>query len=281
MDHRKDCPHFKTAARDSCATGRGRARKPLGTVKVISKRVTACIDGRAKSCTPIRSDGDSTLHLDLHDSRLCNTIMQDGNGGDSFLPRIQSVFYAVFDEKIGPKIVYQVPEGLIASSSTAQQSILGNGGDYISSSSPSPDPTSPPPRLNASSSDLTSRNSSISLTSPTDYFRRGRQIPSPQKRPLSSQRTLFNFSDISMYVIPPSALCGRLVICSTRKHRIIGFPVELPGGYKRNYFRYNLCLVFERGADLSCYEPIVRKASRVLKACEVSIAALYVAENGN
>jgi hypothetical protein len=34
--------------------------------------------------------------------------------GDSFLPRIQSVFYAVFDDERGPKIVYQVPEGLIA-----------------------------------------------------------------------------------------------------------------------------------------------------------------------
>lgn len=38
-------------------------------------------------------------------------VMSDG---DSFLPRIQSVFYAVFDNDQGPKIVYQVPEGLIA-----------------------------------------------------------------------------------------------------------------------------------------------------------------------
>ena len=34
-------------------------------------------------------------------------------------------------------------------------------------------------------------------------------------------------------------------------------------------------LVFERSADLSCYEPIVRKVSRVLKSCEVSIETLY------
>ncbi|KAF6763906.1 nitrogen permease regulator Npr2 [Ephemerocybe angulata] len=193
--------------------------------------------------------------------------MQDG--GDSFLPRIQSVFYAIFDETIGPKIVYQVPEGLIASGS--QQAPQSGGSDYVSSPSPSPDPLSPPTpqRGNASTSDLPSRNSSVSLASPADYFnRRGRSFPSPQKRSLSAQRTLFNFSDISMYVIPPSALCGRLVICSTRRHRIIGFPVELPGGYRRNYFRYNLCFVFERSADLSCYEPIVRKVSRVLKNCE-------------
>ncbi|EDR14383.1 uncharacterized protein LACBIDRAFT_244738 [Laccaria bicolor S238N-H82] len=120
--------------------------------------------------------------------------------GDSFLPRIESVFYAVFDVQQGPKIVYQVPEGLIA-------------------------------------------------------------VPAPS-------RTLFNFNDISMYVIPPSPLCGRLVTCSTQRHRIIGFPVELKGHYKRNYFIYNLCFVFDRGADLSCYEPVVRKVSRVLKSCE-------------
>ncbi|KAF8911995.1 nitrogen permease regulator 2-domain-containing protein [Gymnopilus junonius] len=127
--------------------------------------------------------------------------------GDSFLPRIQSVFYAVFDVRQGPKIVYQVPEDLIAVSPIAQ-------------------------------------------------------------------RTLFNFNDISMYVIPPPALCGRLVTCSTKRHRIIGFPVELKGKYTRNYYRYNLCFVFDREADLSRYEPIVRKVSRVLKACEEESAFL-------
>ncbi|KAI0064562.1 nitrogen permease regulator 2 [Artomyces pyxidatus] len=121
--------------------------------------------------------------------------------GDSFLPRLQSVFYAVFDIQQGPKIVYQVPEGLIASTSTG-----------------------------------------IS--------------------------TLFNFDDISKYVIPPSSLCGRLVICTAGKSKIVGFPAELRGKYERNYFRFNLCFVFDRSADLSCYEPIVRKLSRVLTSCE-------------
>ncbi|TFY55198.1 hypothetical protein EVJ58_g8397, partial [Rhodofomes roseus] len=69
--------------------------------------------------------------------------------------------------------------------------------------------------------------------------------------------------------MPRSSLCGRLVICATKGHRIIGFPVELQGHYERNYFRYNLCFVFERSADLSCYEPVVRKVSRVLSACEL------------
>ncbi|GAW01179.1 nitrogen permease regulator 2 [Lentinula edodes] len=48
----------------------------------------------------------------------------------------------------------------------------------------------------------------------------------------------------------------------------MGFPSQLRGKYQRNFFRFNLCFVFERTADLSCYEPIVRKISRVLASCE-------------
>ncbi|KIM62127.1 hypothetical protein SCLCIDRAFT_120438 [Scleroderma citrinum Foug A] len=129
---------------------------------------------------------------------------------ETFLPRVHSVFYTVFDVKQGPKIVCQVPEALIAT-----------------------------------------------------------QVSSPPHRSTSSTRVLFDFDDISKYVIPPDALCGRLVICATRNHRIIGFPVSISGSkYERNYFRFNLCFVFERSADLSCYKPIVRKVSRVLAACE-------------
>ncbi|KAF7323074.1 hypothetical protein HMN09_00087500 [Mycena chlorophos] len=161
--------------------------------------------------------------------------------GHSFLPRIQSVFYSVFDTSFGPKIVYQVPEGLIHAPTAAT----------------APAPASVP----TESPTIPSRNSSASLISPT------RNIHSPQKRPPDA--TLFNFDEISKYVIPQSQLCGRLVTCSTKHHRIIGFPVQLSGPkYQRNYLRYNLCFVFERGADLSCYEPIVRKVSRVLTACE-------------
>lgn len=192
--------------------------------------------------------------------------------GDSFLPRIQSVFYAVFDVRQGSKIVYQVPEGLISVSSIGPSSNCSVPPTPTTDSTP---PVIPPSSVNPNGNGLTSRNSSTSLVSPTDYYRPGgRHLASPNKRSNSSQRTLFNFSDISMFVIPPSALCGRLVTCTTRRHRIIGFPVELRSeDYWRNYFRYNLCFVFEREADLSCYEPVVRKVSRVLKSCEVRFNA--------
>lgn len=172
--------------------------------------------------------------------------------GDSFLPRILSVFYAVFDNTHGPKIVYQVPEGLIAVPSASTHAL----------------PSVPATPLFEVPQRLTSRNSSASLASPTDFRPNSRIFSSSSKRSAASQ-ALFSFSDISGYIIPPSALCGRLVVCSTGKHRVIGFPVELEGKYERNYFRYNLCFVFERGADLRCYEPVVRKVSRVLTSCEV------------
>ncbi|KAF4576749.1 Nitrogen permease regulator 2 [Pleurotus pulmonarius] len=176
--------------------------------------------------------------------------------GDSFLPRIESVFYAVFDVKQGPKIVYQVPEGLIAPPPS-----LSNASVPPTPSSIDPLPATPFPGVE-------SRNSSTSHMSPTDSRPGSYGLQSPQKRSTSLNRILFNFDDISKYVIPQPALCGRLVICSAQRYRIIGFPVNLQGEYERNYFTYNLCFVFARSADLSCYEPIVRKVSRVLTSCE-------------
>ena len=181
--------------------------------------------------------------------------------GASFLPRIQSVFYAVFDAHQGPKIVHQVPEGLIATP-------LSGAPNASASSLFSPTSNSPTP---ISSDDSTSSRAPSTISLPLARLEARPLVSSPRKRADSSARNLFNFDDVSKYIIPPSALCGRLVKFATRKHRIIGFPVELRGKYERNYFRYNLCFVFDRKADLSCYEPVVRKVSRVLTSCEVSV----------
>ncbi|KAH0827157.1 nitrogen permease regulator 2-domain-containing protein [Lanmaoa asiatica] len=177
--------------------------------------------------------------------------------GETFLPRIHSVFYAIFDVKTGPKIVFQVPEGLIAPAAPATSLSV--------TSSPKPSNAT----LAEGEEQKLSRRSSSSLISaggqrPSSL----RHLPSPQHRSSSSSRTLFNFNDISKYVIPPNPLCGRLVVCATGNYRIIGLPVSLAGKYERYFFRFNLCFVFERSANLSCYEPIVRKVSRVLTACE-------------
>lgn len=183
--------------------------------------------------------------------------------GSSFLPRIESVFYAIFDIEHGPKIVHQVPEGLIATSASSSGTSKSNH-----------DTTQSPSSFSAmTSKDDSERDIPTSSTSalgtPMLSAVDVRQLRSPQKRPDSSNKYLFNFDDISKYIIPNSALYGRLVICATRGHRIIGFPVEMKGRYERNYFRFNLCFVFDRTADLSCFEPVIRKIGRVLTACEV------------
>ena len=160
-------------------------------------------------------------------------------GAEAFLPRIRCVFYAIFDHEQGPKVIYQVPEGSIIMP-------VSIASPRVSASIP-PNGNEPPP---------------LSLAPSVSLFR-SKSRPAPG---------LFEFESISQYVIPKDQLCGRLVRCNTPSHRIIGFPVKLTGpryrGY-RNSFRYNVCFVFDRTADLSCYEPIVRKIGRVLLACEV------------
>ncbi|KAI0780707.1 nitrogen permease regulator 2-domain-containing protein [Trametes elegans] len=181
------------------------------------------------------------------------------SNGASFLPRLESVFYAVFDVEQGPKIVSQVPEALIATSSSS--------GHTSGASSSTPYAASPVPSV-PSDPDLSSRHPSRSNFSSPAQRQGSRDPPSPQKHGSSTTR-FFNFDDISKYIIPPKSLCGRLVTCATKGHRILGFPVRLDEEYyPRNYFLYNVCFVFERTADLSCYEPVARKVSRVLTTCE-------------
>ncbi|KAI9057883.1 NPR2-domain-containing protein [Trametes sanguinea] len=184
------------------------------------------------------------------------------SNGASFLPRLEAVFYAVFDVEQGPKIVTQVPEALIATSSSSGHTSGSSSTLYASSpisSTPSLVDLESPPR----------QPSSSTLSSPSAPRQESRSLLSPQKGNAPSNRFFFNFDDISKYVIPPKALCGRLVTCATKGHRILGFPVRLDEEYyPRNYFLYNVCFVFERTADLSCYEPVARKVSRVLTTCE-------------
>lgn len=169
----------------------------------------------------------------------------------SFLPRIQSVFYAVFDVDKGPKIEYQVPDGLISTSR-----IPNTAGPGVATS-PVPLPPTPgqSPLRESRQYSVPSPKESTAIRSPSVSV-----PPTP----------LFSFEDISNYVIPNNEFCNRIVVCSARGYRIIGFPVLLRGKYKRNFFRFNLCFVFTQFADYKAYEPVVRKIARVLTSCEVS-----------
>lgn len=100
-------------------------------------------------------------------------------------------------------------------------------------------------------------------------------IRSPTTNPINAglgnqTTTLFEWELVSQFVVPRADICGRLTICTTKKHRIVGFPVMIwdEEKYGRGTFQFNVCFVFAKEVDVSCYEPIVRKLARVLTACE-------------
>ncbi|HEV7736288.1 MAG TPA: hypothetical protein VGO47_02805 [Chlamydiales bacterium] len=219
------------------------------------------------------------------------------------------MFYATFHQQRGPQILYQVPEDLIyqantfggvavsqatnsrsvstlrsdlpQGSATNVNNLSNNGTPHISETS-APIPSSNHPANLTSISTSTVDTSASAVSSPsspvsyrsTSISRHATTLISPYKRSTSPAALpfapLLNFADISRFVIPAQDMCGRLIICSTQKHRIIGFPICLEGDrYKRMQFRYNLCFMFERTANLRCYEPVIRKIARVLMTCEV------------
>ena len=183
---------------------------------------------------------------------------------------ISSVFFAVLHLTEGPKIIYQVPEGLIT---TPPRSFVSPPSSDLSTSTPSPSPintsntstsTTSPPRPSLGRSTSKAQGSSATVSSQLSATGTAGCGPAP----------LFEFELISQFTIPQAELCGRLMICTTRKHRIVGFPVILKGPhYDRGMFQYNLCFVFQRDLDVSPYEPVVRKVARVLTVCEVNSGA--------
>ncbi|KAG9303557.1 hypothetical protein G9A89_018453 [Geosiphon pyriformis] len=128
-------------------------------------------------------------------------------------PRLVSVFYAVFDDVQGPKVVYEVPEGSI--------------------------------------------------------------IPNSE----SNTQPIIDFDSVYEYIIPKESLCGHLVSFCTDSHKVLGFPVWIDSTefreYRRNFFMFNLCFVFDRNADTSSYDPVVRKIARVLTGLELESGFLY------
>lgn len=79
-----------------------------------------------------------------------------------------------------------------------------------------------------------------------------------------------DFDSFSEYIIPKPALCNNLVTISTEKYNIMGFPIQITDQkYKRNAIIFNLCFVFDKLHDPSCYEQIVCKIGRVLTFLEI------------
>ncbi|KAF9958025.1 Nitrogen permease regulator 2 [Mortierella alpina] len=91
----------------------------------------------------------------------------------------------------------------------------------------------------------------------------------PEGSILSKTSPLVDFDSISEYLIPKVELCSKLVTISTPTCKIIGFPINLEHKkFQRNALMFNLAFVFDKDAEISSYEPVVRKMARVLKALE-------------
>jgi nitrogen permease regulator 2-like protein len=200
---------------------------------------------------------------------------------------ISSVFFAIFDGQHGRQIVYQVPENLITtppertradtSASTGpyttvvDQRVAGNGGITRGSVA-----------NGTGSSERMVLRSNVSIKSASSRVSNGNISSMSPNRSMNTATTqtaaLFEWQLVSQFVIPPPEMCGRLTISTTKKHRIVGFPVYIRDNkkYDRGTFQFNVCFVFSKEMDygketgISCYEPVVRKLARILTAAEVS-----------
>ncbi|KAG0271570.1 Nitrogen permease regulator 2 [Linnemannia exigua] len=91
----------------------------------------------------------------------------------------------------------------------------------------------------------------------------------PEGSILSKTSPLVDFDSISEYLIPKVELCAKLVTISTPTCKVIGYPINLEHKkFQRNALMFNLAFVFDKDAEISSYEPVVRKMARVLKALE-------------
>lgn len=212
---------------------------------------------------------------------------------EEYFPRIVAVFYAIFHPTQGPTVVYQVPEGSI-SSPTADTAGNAATEDAPATSTAADDISAPFETAAASGNGHASepglRSPSQSKGQKDDQEEEDNKClmqstndrdgdagnASASKQPFSP---LFDFKNLSEYIIPKAALCGRLISCAApslqaspnaQSYKILSHPVILydQAKYPRNSFVFNLAFVFDGRADVRAYEPVVRKCARELRDLE-------------
>lgn len=78
------------------------------------------------------------------------------------------------------------------------------------------------------------------------------------------------FDSISEFIIPKATLCDQLVGISAQDHKVVGYPIKIEHEkYPRNFFMFNLCFVFEKGAMFTEYKQVIKKMALNLKAVEI------------
>ncbi|KAI8841351.1 nitrogen permease regulator 2 [Chytridium lagenaria] len=164
-------------------------------------------------------------------------------------PPLLALFYSEFHHIQGPKVVYEIPEGFVK----ANTLLAVSPGRALST-----------PNLAASLTLSPHPGSSTHASG-------GGGAP-----PADAPENQLDFDAISEYIIPKPVLCNRLVTISTKQYKVMGYPVSIESQkYERNALIYNLCFVFEKDADATSYEQIVRKMARVLRSLEVESEFLH------
>ncbi|RLV94116.1 Nitrogen permease regulator 2 [Spathaspora sp. JA1] len=165
---------------------------------------------------------------------------------DGFIP-IVAVFYAVFHPTEGTKIIHQVPENSIVTTSnkriTHKSQVVKN-----------PSRVS----IDSFSSDHKQRQQSLQQGQVEDE-----EYP-------EEDIGLFNFDTVKNYVIPKPQLCNRLISFKINKYKVIGYPVNMENPrYSRNSFSFNFCFVFpyDKG-DISPYEPAIKRMGQMFQVLE-------------
>ncbi|KAK4058699.1 Nitrogen permease regulator 2 [Microbotryomycetes sp. JL221] len=191
-----------------------------------------------------------------------------------YVPYLVALLYCVFDPVAGPTVVSQVPEGSVAT----RLSTFPDAHTRASSSDNNKQRPSSTSRQQQQQQRGTS--SSPARNAVIDSNTVSKQAEHVE---LNSTKVLFDFSSILDFVIPKPELCGHLITKATRTSKILGFPVRIVDEdkyhkgkevYNRNTFTFNVCFVFERDAELSAFEPIVRKLGRTLRQVEETSSLL-------
>ncbi|KAF2858111.1 nitrogen permease regulator 2 [Piedraia hortae CBS 480.64] len=101
-------------------------------------------------------------------------------------------------------------------------------------------------------------------------------IPSQSRPPQS----LFTFTDISPYLIPPYTLCNAPLSFTHSPYRVIGYPISIEKAhYERNRFTFNVAFVIDENEDARVWEAIVAKTAFFFRALEDDDSLLQGEEN--
>jgi len=180
---------------------------------------------RSDSCTVSIADNDAQVLFAPDSWRESTSVV---------LELMCQLFYATFDPKLGPCVVHQVPENLITSSSTPEES----------------------------------RSRSVSRS------RERSQSPFPDTLLDFAPISDYVIPKKSLHGKLVNLLSAGRDEDERTQYRIMGFPSVLTGGegqYERNEYMWNLCFVFLASSSLEAFEPVVRKCGRILRSAEVGL----------